>query len=202
MAHRVFISYHHENDQIFKEHLVKVGTSYGIFVDGSVDTGDIDDNLPSETVRQKIRDEYLKDTTVTIVLVGEETKNRKHVDWEIYSSMFDGKQNKRSGVIAVNLPIIANTNVSAQHGEDEKQSVYPGYLNWFTISSWEEYKNLYPYMPARIIDNLVNPQAFISVTSWDFVIQLRNLTNLIEFAFRDRYKCKYDMSRPLRRQNG
>ena len=77
---------------------------HGIFIDQSVDTGDISDELCDEAIREKIRDDYLRDSTVTIVLVGLETKRRKHVDWEIYSSMIDGKKNKKSGILAVNLP--------------------------------------------------------------------------------------------------
>ena len=85
MAHRVFISYHHDNDQGHKNALVKWANENDIFVDWSVDTGDISDDLTDQQIREKIRDEYLRDSTVTIVLVGTETKNRKHVDWEIYS---------------------------------------------------------------------------------------------------------------------
>ena len=39
--HKVFISYHHENDQEYKDWLVELGKLNGIFVDRSVDTGDI-----------------------------------------------------------------------------------------------------------------------------------------------------------------
>ena len=81
MSHKVFISYHHANDQWYKEELVRIGENNNIFVDRSVDTGDIPDNLSDEQIREKIRDEYLRDSTVTILLVGEETKYRKHVDW-------------------------------------------------------------------------------------------------------------------------
>ena len=72
-----------------------------MFIDGSVDTGDINENLPDKSIRTIIRDQYLRDTTVTLVLVGAETRGRKHVDWEIYSSMIDGAVNKKSGVVAV-----------------------------------------------------------------------------------------------------
>ncbi len=94
--HKVFISYHHENNQDYKDCLVSMGKRHRIFIDRSVDTGDISDDLSDEEIREKIRDEYLRDSTVTIVLVGKKTKRRKHVDWEIYSSMFDGKVNKKS----------------------------------------------------------------------------------------------------------
>ena len=36
--HKVFISYHHYNDQWYKNKLVEVGKEYGIFIDRSVDT--------------------------------------------------------------------------------------------------------------------------------------------------------------------
>ncbi len=97
--HRVFISYHHANDQQYKEQLIELNNQYSLFIDCSVDTDDISDNLDDFTIREIIRDNYLRDSTVTILLVGTETKSRKHVDWEIYSSMYDGKVNKKSGII-------------------------------------------------------------------------------------------------------
>lgn len=102
--HKVFISYHHENDQCYKDSLVACGEKYSIFLDRSVNAGDVRGSLPDERIRQIIRDDYLRDSTVTIVLVGAETRRRKHVDWEIYSSMIDGKKNKKSGIIAITLP--------------------------------------------------------------------------------------------------
>ena len=106
--HKVFISHHHRNDQQYKEQLVEFGEKHSIFVDRSVDTGDISDNWTDEGIRRAIRDQYLRDSTVTIVLVGMETKRRKHIDWEIHSSMYDGPVNKRSGIVVVNLPGISS----------------------------------------------------------------------------------------------
>ena len=89
--HRVFVSYHHANDQNYKNIFeLRFGNRFGVVVPGSVDTGDIDPGLQVDTIRQKIRDDYLRDTTVTVVLVGTETWQRKHVDWEIASSIRDG----------------------------------------------------------------------------------------------------------------
>lgn len=87
---KVFISYHHRRDQAYRDRLLELNRQHGMCVGGSVDRGDIDDGLPDQTIRQLIRDGYLRDTTVTVLLVGAETCRRKHVDWEIYSSMFDG----------------------------------------------------------------------------------------------------------------
>jgi len=59
--HKVFISYHHANDQCYKEELLRLNNLHQIFIDSSVDTGDIDENLDDTRIRKKIRDEYLKD---------------------------------------------------------------------------------------------------------------------------------------------
>ena len=50
--HKVFISYHHRNDQWYKSELVKCGES--IFVDRSVDTGAIPDEWSDEQIRREI----------------------------------------------------------------------------------------------------------------------------------------------------
>ena len=74
-------------------------------VDRSVDTGNIDDTgLKTATVRQKIRDDYIRDATVTIVLIGPCTWQRKHVDWEIGSSIRKTKRNSRCGLLGILLP--------------------------------------------------------------------------------------------------
>lgn len=197
--HRVFISYHHKNDQYYKERLLYMNMLRKIFIDGSVDTGDISDDLPDESIRQKIRDEYLKDTTVTILLVGTETSKRKHIDWEIYSSMYDGKVNKKSGILVINLPSIGCTYFTSTHSE-EKTIIYPEVTDWITIDKRSEYESRYPFMPDRIIDNLLNKKVKISVVNWD---KINNnpyaLSFLIDSTYNDRTECEYDLSRAMRR---
>ena len=74
-------------------------------VDKSVEDGDIDDdNLATETIRQKIRDDFIADATVTVVLIGPCSWQRKHVDWEIGSSLRDTKKNSRCGLLGILLP--------------------------------------------------------------------------------------------------
>ena len=199
--HKVFISYHHSNDQKYKEQLVEFGERYSIFVDRSVDTGDIPDTWTDEQIRRAIRDRYLRDSTVTVVLVGTETKRRKHVDWEIHSSMYDGSVNKRSGIVVINLPGIPNY-FGAPYGDDEKQLLYPDISSssWTTINQRAEYERRYPYMPSRIIDNLMRSDVKISVVPWER-INGKTLDFLIEAAFRNRANCRYDLSQPMRRAN-
>lgn len=192
--HKVFISYHHARDQWFKNQLVALADAHDTFIDRSVDKGDIDDTgLSDETIRQKIRDEYLRDSTVTIVLVGKETKSRNHVDWEIYSSMYDGAKNKKSGIIAVTLE---PESIRAPHGEEEKR-LYPDISRWTSSGS---YKELHPDMPPRIADN----KDHISVTNWGYIEGKEGqsrLKCLIDIAEKKRSQCDYDMSVSLRGRN-
>ena len=200
--HKVFISYHHADDQTYKQALLELNRRFGVFLDGSVDTGDIDDDLEDDAIRETIRDEYLQDTTVTIVLVGTETKYRKHIDWEIYSSMYDGVVNTKSGVLVINLPTIGCTYYTANHGDDEKRIVYPENSSWTSITTRSDYELRYPFMPDRIVDNLLRKGAKVSVTSWSTITgDINKLRFLIEATFRDRATCDYDLSRPMRRSN-
>ena len=195
--HKVFISYHHSNDQWYKNELVKFGER--IFVDRSIDTGDIPDEWTDEQIRQEIRDRYLRDSTVTIVLVGTKTKQRKHVDWEIYSSMYDGSVNKQSGIVVITLPTISET-LHAPYGDQEKKLLYPEITSWMQVETRAEYERRYPHMPDRIIDNLLKAGVTMSIAPWTKINET-TLAFLIESAFSNRSNCEYDMSRSMRRAN-
>ena len=101
--HKVFISYYHEDDQEYKDRLVQALDSRAI--DKSVSPGDIhDENLPLDEIRRRIRDDHIADATVTIVLIGPCTWQRKHVDWEISASLVDRPNNQRCGLVGLLLP--------------------------------------------------------------------------------------------------
>lgn len=196
---KVFISYHHRNDQDYKKALLDFNEMHNIFIDSSVDIGDIDDSLPNQTIRRIIRDKYLTNSTVTILLVGTETKYRKHIDWEIYSSMIDGSVNKRSGILVITLPSTKCATFTAPH-PGEKALIHPECMSWTSVKTRTEYEACYPYLPDRIIDNLLEPKAKISVVPW-YKLNAGRLAYLIEAAFQARETNEYDMSREMRRSD-
>lgn len=103
--HKVFVSYHHANDEYYKNRFEFLfGQVEKSIVSRSVQIGDIDPYSNTEYIRQQIRDRFLRDSTVTVVLVGAETWKRKHVDWEIGSSLRKTSQSSRSGLIGILLP--------------------------------------------------------------------------------------------------
>ncbi len=102
--HKIFLSFHSADmhwKSKFEQHFQN---SMDVIISRSVEDGDISDQLKTETIRQKIRDEYLRESSVTIVLIGKKTWQRKHVDWEVGSSLRHTAYNKRSGLIGIFLP--------------------------------------------------------------------------------------------------
>ncbi len=167
LRHKCFISYHHANDQVYKDRFVKLfDNAADVFIDKSVGDGDIDDNCKTETIRQKIRDDYLSDSTVTIVLIGKETWKRKYIDWEISSSIRDTKNSSRSGLLGIFLP------------------THPDYGK-------EKYN---PYiMPPRLYDNAECSFAVLHDWSENPTI----IQKWIDEAFNRKDKINPDNSRPL-----
>ena len=103
--HKVFVSYHHSNDQEYRNRFEELFAEvYDILDSRSVRIGDIPRGLSTDEVSRCIRDDYLSDSTVTVVLVGKDTWRRMHVDWEIAATVRDTDTNHRSGLMGILLP--------------------------------------------------------------------------------------------------
>lgn len=206
--HKVFISYYHQDDQQYKNHLINMKEfdsqawqSQSIFDDYSVHENEIDDTgLTSEQIRCIIRDEYIKDATVLILLCGQNTRKRKHIDWEIHAAMYDSEKNPQMGILVVNLPSISQSMIS---NSDREETIMGENINWVPLNKdINSLHNKYSYLPERIIDNLVKDDVRISIVNWNVIANDTNkLKELIDNAYNRRKTNKYDHSRPLRRQN-
>ena len=103
--HKVFVSYHHENDQPYRDRFERLFADvYDIMDSRSVRLGDIPKGLNTDEVARQIRDRYLRDSTVTVVLIGADTWRRKHVDWEIAATVRDTEFNPRAGLLGILIP--------------------------------------------------------------------------------------------------
>jgi len=150
VKHRVFISYHHDDQDEAEEfietfdHERKVFIARALGVDMEEDIIDSDD---TDYVMRRIRELYLKDSTVTIVLIGKCTWARRYVDWEIQASLRHGETATPNGLLGIVLPSAGreptppdrlNKNLK---GEDSDE----GYARWFwypqrkdTLANWIE----------------------------------------------------------------
>lgn len=168
--HKVFISFHHE-DQFYKDQFVEMMGDD--IVDQSVEDGDIDDdNLSTETIRQKIRDEFIRDATVTVVLIGPCTWQRKHVDWEIGSSLRATPRNSRCGLLGILLPDHPN------HGSVSCR------------------RNL---IPPRLADNCNGEDRYAAIYDWSYASSL--IRDWIHEAFECRDGTPPNNSRPQFKKN-
>lgn len=71
------------------------------FIDSSVADGEINTDLNEDEIMRIIREDYLHNSTVTVVLVGWETAQRPYVNSEIQASLRDTRKNKHNGLLAV-----------------------------------------------------------------------------------------------------
>ena len=197
--HKVFISFHHENDEKYKNELLGLNEIYDLFDDYSVRDGKIDDNQSAEQIRRKIRDDFIRKAKVLILLCGSETKKRKHVDWEINAAMFNTDQNRRLGIVIINLPTAMGNAQRASN--DEEKKIISDDNNWVSLKTRYDYEQYHPYMPSRIIDNFVKDKE-IPVINWSRVKQDPNrLKKLVDNAFKRRKLISYDHSALLRKNN-
>jgi len=111
VRHKCFISYHGANiDDVtdFVEDFNEIFIPRVVGVTDSDHFRDPIDSTDEEYIKQQIGRKYLADSTVTILFVGECAWARRYIDWEISSSLRDGKVNKRNGLLAITPPDKSN----------------------------------------------------------------------------------------------
>lgn len=126
---KVFVSYHHANDQLYynrlSEHFSK---TYDIVHDNSLDRR-INSNDCNYIIRV-IQDNYIKGTSCTIVLCGADTCDRKFIDWEIEASLA-----KKHALVGVYLPtrIGDKAIVPPDRLLDNIQSEFAFWVSWKSL---------------------------------------------------------------------
>ena len=123
LRRKLFVSYHHK-DQDYRDELDRHFNH--LFINKSVCAGEIDTELSTEYVDRLIRDDYISDASVVLVLIGPRTYCRKHVDWEIAAGL-NPKVRGRSGLFGMLLPN------------------HPDYVS---ATYWR------PLIPPRLLDNV------------------------------------------------
>jgi hypothetical protein len=99
---KTFVSYYHRDDQGYRETFENL---FGdLIVSKSLDDGDIDSDNSDEYCKKLIQNGYLDDTTVLVVLIGPNTKCRKHVDWEISGALDYRVGDCYAGLLGLFLP--------------------------------------------------------------------------------------------------
>ncbi|MGP1505534.1 MAG: TIR domain-containing protein [Eggerthia catenaformis] len=123
MGHKCFVSFKKE-DQAYRnalDNLLDESDLINKGLDRVIDSSD------GDYIMQVIRNDYLKDSTVTIFLIGKHSSENEGYDYqwrdknyfikrELQASMYNGKGNIRNGILGVVLP---NMYDSVYHGSYE-----------------------------------------------------------------------------------
>jgi hypothetical protein len=99
----VFISHFREDREEVDTFIKEFKDVFTPKVLGANDNDDFINSKNPEYVMQRIRELYLGDSSVTIVLLGSCTHSRRYIDWEIKSSLQQGKY-LPNGLIGIALP--------------------------------------------------------------------------------------------------
>ena len=118
VKHRCFVSYHKVNSTAVKNFVEEFSDVFTAKTVGVKDEDDFINSEDTEYVMRRIREEYLSNTTVTIVLIGKCTKARKYVDWEIASSLRNDPVNARSGLFGINMKSVGSKWLAPPRLED------------------------------------------------------------------------------------
>ncbi len=103
---KCFISYHHA-DQGWVDNFVETfDHGRNLFIArglGQTMAQDIIDSTDPEYVMRRIREVYIADSTVTLVMLGKCTWARRYVDWEIQASLRAPQNGLPNGLLGVKL---------------------------------------------------------------------------------------------------
>lgn len=87
--HKCFVSYHVGDADEVERFIDDFATEFIPRVIGVSDEDDFIDSSDDDYILRRIREKYLTDSSVTIVLIGRCTWARRFVDWEVSSSLRD-----------------------------------------------------------------------------------------------------------------
>lgn len=106
VRHKCFISYHHSDQDEVNDFIKTFDHDRDVFIArglGQEMSQDIINSDDTNYVMRQIRELYLFDSTVTIVMLGKCTWARRYVDWELQSSLRSGETVTPNGVLGIKL---------------------------------------------------------------------------------------------------
>jgi len=132
MARRVFFSFEYEHD-VFRANVVrKSGMTKGIEEAGFIDAAEFEKvKKKGDAAIKAWIDGQLKGTTVTVVLVGQDTCSSKWVQYEIEASKKRG-----NGLLGIDISKIKDMSGNMSERCGQIPTGYPFYL-WFKNKGYE-----------------------------------------------------------------
>ncbi len=104
---KTFITYHHDDEREVVDFINEFDEYHDVFIRRGIGEGmpgDVVNSNDTTYVMRRIRELYLRDSTVTLVLIGRCTWARRYVDWEIQASLRHGEETTPKGLMGIVLP--------------------------------------------------------------------------------------------------
>ncbi|MGW1755935.1 TIR domain-containing protein [Streptomyces mirabilis] len=159
---KCFISYHHDDEVEVQKFIETFDHNHDVFIARGIGAGmpgDVIDSNDRDYIMRRVRESYLRDSTVTIAMVGKCTWARRYVDWEIASTLRNDARNRRSGLMGIILPSAANSPTAPLRLDDNLGSKdSTKYARWYnypttTASLSSMIEDAYMAREARVPDN-------------------------------------------------
>jgi hypothetical protein len=106
---KVFITFHPADREYAAQFADRFSDAVTAKLDGVSDHDDFIKNTHEATyIQREIRERYLTNTTVTIMLAGKCTWSQRFVDWEIAASLRKDAERGRSALLGIRLPYLGS----------------------------------------------------------------------------------------------
>lgn len=131
---KVFTSFHHSGDQKVVDNFIKqFSNELEVFTDSSLERAANSEDVHYLT---QVCRENIKNTSVTIVMVGGQTGGRKFVDWEIFNTL-----TREHGLVGIKVPGLSDG--EAWLPARLEDNINSGFSKWYVYpSSGAELKNM------------------------------------------------------------
>lgn len=123
---KVFTSFHHHGDQkVVDDFIEEFSEELEVFTDSSIQRAA--DSKDVDYLAQVCRDN-IKNTSVTIVMVGKQTGGRKFVDWEILNTL-----TREHGLVGIKVPGLSDD--EAWLPARLEDNIKSGFSKWYVYPS-------------------------------------------------------------------
>ena len=155
MRRKCFVSYHHEDLEAVDAFITRFGAR-NFIKRGITLPEEVINSTDTDYVMRRVRQLYVRDSTVTIVLIGACTWSRRFVDWEIQASLRQPANGLPNGLIGILLNSRARPTLPPRF-ELNRASGYANYhfypSSTSELSAWIEDAYLARQSRAHLIAN-------------------------------------------------
>lgn len=137
VRHKVFLSYHKSDQDDVENFIQTFDNERKVFITRSMINVDMENDIinsnDTDYIMSRIRELYLKNSTVTIVMLGKCTWARKYIDWEIKSSLRSGDKYTPNGLLGILIPSQGDSaNPPERLNKNLPSDDTEGYARWYT----------------------------------------------------------------------